>query len=216
MNNPIEEYFADAKNWQKEMQVLRNIALNCNLNEEWKWRHPCYTFQNNNVFIISAFKNYCALNFFKGALLSDTEKILIKAGENSQSARQLRFTNLNDIIKNETIIKTYIFEAIEVEKAGLKVNFKKTEEYDIPEELEHFFKKDKAFEKAFKSLTLGRQRGYLMFFSAAKQSKTRVDRINKYADRIIKGKGMNDCVCGLSKKMPNCDGSHKELKKNQK
>ncbi len=212
MNNIIDEYYNQAPLWQKEMQILRSIALDCNLNEEWKWKQACYTFQNKNIFIISDFKNYCALNFFKGALLSNTENILIKAGENSQAGRQLRFTSVKEIVENEAIIKAYIFEAIEIEKAGLEINYKKTEEFDVPKELQEFFSKDQKFEKAFKNLTPGRQRGYLLFFSAAKQSKTKSERIEKYVGRIMNGKGIHDCVCGLSKKMPNCDGSHKELK----
>ncbi|MCB9336284.1 MAG: YdeI/OmpD-associated family protein [Flavobacteriales bacterium] len=216
MRHQIDEYYNQAPFWQKEMQVLRSLALGCSLSEEFKWKQACYTFQNKNIFIISAFKNYCALNFFKGALLSDTENILIKAGENSQAGRQLRFTSVKEIVENEAIIKAYIFEAIEIEKAGLEINYKKTAEFDVPEELQEFFSKDKKFEKAFKSLTPGRQRGYLLFFAAAKQSKTKNERIEKYVGRIMNGKGIHDCVCGLSKKMPNCDGSHKQLKENQK
>lgn len=163
--------------------------------------------------IIQDFKHHCDLGFFTGALLKDPEKLLEKAGEHTQSARQLRFANLADIKKKKAIIKSFVKEAIENEKQGIKpVVVEKTEIEEIVE-LENIFKKNKAFTKAFKALTPGRQRAYLMFFSGAKQSETRINRIEKYIPRIMDGYGLNDCTCGLSKRMPNCDGSHKFLKK---
>jgi uncharacterized protein YdeI (YjbR/CyaY-like superfamily) len=212
MNPKADEYFIKVKNWQQELALLRKIVLDCMLTEDFKWRNPCYTFQNNNVVIIHGFKEYCALLFFKGALLNDTNGILIQQTENVQSARQIRFTNAKEITNMEKILKAYIFEAIEVEKAGLKVALKKHEEFNIPEEFEKQLKKNTTLKKAFNALTPGRQRGYYLYFSSPKQSSTREARIEKYTQQIINGKGLTDCTCGLSKKMPQCDGSHKLLK----
>ena len=213
MNPKVDQYLNGVEKWQKELELLRKIILNCGLHEEYKWMHPCYTYQNKNILLIHEFKEYCAILFHKGALLKDFEKILVQQTENVQSARQLRFANSKEIRERESTIKSYIFEAIEIEKAGLEVQMKKTSEFHVPEELQSKFDENPDFKSAFKSLTKGRQKGYLLYFSKAKQSKTRISRIEMYKERILGGKGINDCVCGLSKRMPNCDGSHKMIKK---
>ena len=192
MNPKVEFYFNKAEKWQKEYEKLRMIILDCQLTEELKWGCPCYTFQKNNVVLIHGFKEYCALLFFKGVLLNDANGILIQQTENVQSARQIRFTNVREITKMEDILKAYIYEAIEVEKAGLKVTLKKTSEYKVPEEFQKKLKEDSALKTAFKALTPGRQRAYLFYFSQAKQSKTRDSRIEKYIPQIFKGKGLED------------------------
>lgn len=178
-------------NWINELELLRMIVLDCGLTEECKWGVPCYTFQNKNVLIISAFKDYCSISFFKGALLSDIKGILEKPGKNSQASRLIRITNIERIIEIKDEIKTYIYEAIEVEKAGLRVEFKKNLD-PIPEELEEKFKEDPILKSAFEALTLGRQRGYIIYFSAPKQSKTRESRIEKSIGRILNGEGLHD------------------------
>ncbi|MDN5210512.1 YdeI/OmpD-associated family protein [Fulvivirgaceae bacterium BMA12] len=178
-------------NWRDELKTLRTIALQCGLTEELKWGVPCYTFQQNNVAIISAFKEYAALSFFKGSLLNDTHKLLDKPGESSQAARLIRFTNVREIIKKEAILKAYIFEAMEVEKAGLKVAFKKNPE-PIPEEFQKTMTENPEVKAAFETLTPGRQRGYIIYFSQPKQSKTRVSRIEKCIPRMLDGKGLHD------------------------
>lgn len=212
MNKEVDLYLAKAKKWQKEMLFLRDILLACQLEEEIKWGIPCYSINKGIVVIIQAFKDHCDLGFFKGALLQDKAGILIKAGENTQASRQMRFTDIKEIEKQSKIIKSYIKEAIAVEKNGLKyIGESKTESIPV-EELQQIFKKDAALKKAFESLTPGRQRGYLIHFSGAKQSETRIARIHKQASKIMCGKGMNDCTCGLSKRMPNCDVSHNKLK----
>ena len=192
MNPKVEFYFNKAEKWQKEYEKLRMIILDCQLTEELKWGCPCYTFQKNNVVLIHGFKEYCALLFFKGVLLNDANGILIQQTENVQSARQIRFTNVREITKMEDILKAYIYEAIEVEKAGLKVTLEKTSEYKVPEEFQKKLKEDSALKTAFKALTPGRQRAYLFYFSQAKQSKTRDSRIEKYIPQIFKGKGLED------------------------
>jgi uncharacterized protein YdeI (YjbR/CyaY-like superfamily) len=192
MNPEVDFYFSKAKNWEKELALLRTIALDCGLTEELKWGCPCYTFEKTNVVLIHDFKEYCAFLFFKGALLQDANGILIQQTKNVQAARQVRFTNGKEIVKLKKILKAYIYEAIEVEKAGLKVNLKKTTEYSIPEEFQNKLNKNTALKTAFKALTPGRQRGYLLYFSAPKQSKTRESRIEKYMPLILKGKGLND------------------------
>ena len=209
MDPKVDEFLYNATKWQDEMEKLRALVLDCGLNEEIKWHLPCYTYQNNNVVIIQNFKDYCALSFFKGALLKDAKKLLDKPGENTQASRLIRFTDLTQIENLELKIKSYIYEAIENEKAGLNIDFKKTSDYNMPEELEQKFNKDPDFKTAFENLTPGRQRGYLLHFSQPKQSNTRVSRIEKNAKRIFNGKGLTDCICGQSKRMPNCDGSHK-------
>lgn len=210
MNPQIDEYIAKAENWQKEMKALRSILLDCGLTEELKWRAPCYTFQKRNVVMIGTFKAYCTLSFFKGVLLNDSANILVSPGENSQSVKMAKFTAFQEILENEALLKAYVCEAIEIEKVGLQV-IKKEKKEEYVEELVEMFEADPKFEEAFESLTPGRQRGYNMFFAAAKQSKTRITRIEKYIPRIFTGKGINDCTCGHSKKMPNCDGTHKYI-----
>jgi uncharacterized protein YdeI (YjbR/CyaY-like superfamily) len=178
--------------WHKELLILRSMALESGYTEELKWGMPCYTLKGNNVFIISAFKKYCAINFFKGALLNDPKNLLTKPGENTQGGRQFRFTGIAEIKKNEKSINAFFKEAIEIENSGKKIEPKKLEEQTIPKELENRFKKDAAFKKAFQSLTPGRQRAYVIFFAAAKQSATREARIDKYKTNILIGKGIND------------------------
>jgi uncharacterized protein YdeI (YjbR/CyaY-like superfamily) len=212
MNPKVDDYINKAKLWQTEIKTLRSIALDCGLIEELKWGVPVYTFNNKNIVLIGAFKENVALSFLKGVFLNDSEKILTSPGANSRSVKMARFINNSQITKLKSVLKAYIFEAIEVEKSGLKVKAATTSKNDFPEELKTKFKKNSALKKAFMALTPGRQRAYIMFFSDAKQSSTRVDRIEKYTERIINGKGMNDCVCGLSKKIPACDGSHKYIK----
>ncbi|MGS2739019.1 YdeI/OmpD-associated family protein [Sinomicrobium sp. M5D2P17] len=192
MNSKVDDYIIKAKKWQKEFEVLRKIILDCQLTEEFKWRNPCYTFQKSNIVLIHGFKEYCAVLFFKGALLKDAHGILVQQTENVQSARQLRFTRVGEIVEMEAILKTYIYEAIEAEKAGLKVDLKKTSEFPIPEEFQKKLEESPVLKTAFKALTPGRQRGYLLYFSAPKQSRTRESRIEKYTGRILNGKGLND------------------------
>lgn len=211
MNPKVDEFIGKAKNWQEEFEKLRTIVLDCQLTEELKWRQPCYTFQDNNIAIIGGFKEYCALMFFKGSLLQDAHCILVEPGENTQSGRQIRFDNVEEIVEMESILKAYIFEAIEVEKAGLKVEFKKVSEYTIPDEFQKRLDENPDLKVAFEALTPGRQKGYFLYFSAPKQSKTREARIQKYNRKILDRKGFHDCICGLSKKMPSCDGSHKQM-----
>lgn len=178
--------------WSTELKVLRAIIQDCGLTEELKWSVPCYTFENKNVLILAAFKDYCSVSFFKGALLKDTKKLLSTPGENSQAARQFKFTSVKEIEKLSSNIKAYIKEAIELEKQGKKIEFKQTSEDLMIEELESAFKKNASLKKAFYALTPGRQRGYLLFFSQAKQSATRASRIEKCTATILKGKGLND------------------------
>jgi uncharacterized protein YdeI (YjbR/CyaY-like superfamily) len=192
MNPKVDFYFAKGKTWQKEIEKLRKIVLDCGLNEELKWGQPCYTFEKTNVVLIHVFKEYCALLFFKGSLLSDTECILIQQTKNVQVARQIRFTNVREIVEQQAILKAYIYEAIEVEKAGLKAKLKKTAEFPIPEEFQKKLNKTPALKTAFYKLTPGRQRAYLLNFAQPKQSKTREARIEKWTPHILKGKGPND------------------------
>lgn len=192
MKKSIEAFFEDESKWQKEYALLRKIILSTGLTEEFKWGKPCYTHQGNNILLMHGFKDYCALLFHKGALLNDTEKILVQQTENVQAARQIRFTGLQEIKKLEAVIKAYIFEAIEVEKAGLQVKMKETSEFNMPEELQSKFDENPMLKTVFESLTPGRQRGYLLYFSQAKQSKTRLERIEKYIPNILSGKGLND------------------------
>ena len=208
-NEKVDDFLAVQKKWQAELTKLRSIALDCHLDEGFKWMHPCYMSQGKNIFLIGGFKEYCAIMFVKGSLLFDAKKILHIQTDNVQSGRQIRFTNLQEIETIETTLKQYIFEAIEVEKAGLKVAMKAHEDYEVVEELQATFEKDESLKTAFYALTPGRQRGYLLHFSGAKQSATRMSRIENVRSRIMKGKGLTDCICGLSKRMPNCDGSHK-------
>ncbi len=192
MNPKVDAFLRKARQWKKEYTKLRMIVLDSQLAEELKWGQPCYTFKGKNVVLIHGFKEYCALLFFKGALLQDTRGILIRQTENVQAARQIRFTNVRQIIKMESVLKTYIKQAIEVEKAGLKVQLKKTAEYKIPEEFQIKLDKNPALKTAFEALTPGRQRAYIFYFSAPKQSKTRESRVEKCMQQILKGKGLND------------------------
>lgn len=214
MNPKIDEYIHSASKWQEEMRFLRKIALECNLTEELKWGVPCYTFNKKNIVLIHAFKDFCGFGFFKGALLKDEEGILSKPGENSNSSRISKVTSAIEIKEKEDLLKAYLFEAIEIEKAGLKVQVKAVSEYNVPEELIAQFEKNEDLKSAFEKLTPGRQKAYLLHFSEAKQASTRTARIEKYIPRILNGKGFTDCVCGLSKRMPSCDGSHKQLTNN--
>lgn len=191
--NPKTEWFFDKPTqWQDAYGKLRDIALDCGLVEDLKWGCPCYSYNGTNVVLIHGFKEYCAFLFMKGALLKDDNKILIQQTANVQSARQIRFRSAAEIMKLKKILKAYIFEAIEVEKQGLKVVLKKTKEFEMPEEFANALKKNAALKKAFYALTPGRQRGYLLYFSSAKQAKTREDRIAKYTPMIMKGKGVDD------------------------
>ena len=192
MNQKVDVFISKARKWQEETERLRTIILDCGLTEELKWHAPCYTFQNKNIVIIQSFKEYCALMFFKGVLLKDSNGIFKRPGENSQAMRQIRFTSVQDIVRMTPILKAYIYEAIEVEKAGLKVILKKTEEFSIPGEFQNKLEKMPALKTAFDALTPGRQRAYLFYFSQPKQSKTRESRVEKCIPRILNGKGLND------------------------
>jgi uncharacterized protein YdeI (YjbR/CyaY-like superfamily) len=192
MNPAVDAYLSKAKKWQKEFEKLRMIILDCQLTEELKWGVPCYTFQERNIVLIHGFKEYCALLFFKGALLKDAKGILITQTENTQAARQIRFTNTREIAELKTALKSYIHEAIEVEKAGLKVPFKKTTEFTIPEEFQNKLDEIPDLKTAFDTLTPGRQRAYILYFAAAKQSTTRESRVEKYMQQILNGKGLDD------------------------
>lgn len=193
MNPKVNRFLDKATRWKDEMTLLREIVLDLNqLEEDYKWMHPCYTFNGKNVVLIHGFKEYCALLFHKGALLKDPKGILIRQTENVQSARQLRFTDINQIQKQKNTIKSYIKEAIEIERSGAKITLKQTSDYTVPEEFQKVLDKNPAVKKAFHSLTPGRQRAYLFYFSQAKQSATRQSRIEKYVPKILEGKGMDD------------------------
>lgn len=191
-NQKAWQFFEDAKSWKDEYLELRGVILDTGLAENFKWMHPCYTFNGKNVVLIHGFKNYCALLFFKGALIEDTDKLLIRQTENVQAQRQIRFTSIDQINKLKPVIRKYLGEAIQIEKAGKKVEFKKTRDYEIPLEFQNRLDEDAGLKNAFESLTPGRQRAYMFYFSSAKQSKTRVARIKKHLDRILSGKGMYD------------------------
>lgn len=192
MNPKVDVFIKKAGRWQKEFQKLRQIILNCQLTEELKWGVPCYTYGKSNIVLMHGFKEYCAILFVKGALLKDTRGVLIQQTENVQAARQIRFTNVREIVKMEPILKAYIKEAIQVERAGLKIPFKKTSEFGVPEEFQERLDDSPALQTAFESLTPGRQRQYLFYFAAPKQSKTRAARVEKSIPSILKGKGLND------------------------
>src|SRR4029453_3105999 len=191
-NPKVDGHLRKAKKWREEFERLRRIVLECGLAEEMKWGHPCYTFQKSNIVLIHGFKEYCALLFFKAALLKDPKRILIQQTANVQAARQIRFTNVREIVKLEPILKAYIREAIRVEKAGLEVSYKKASEFKMPEEFQKKLAEIPALKIAFHALTPGRQRGYLLYFSAPKQSKTRESRIQKCMKQILNGKGLDD------------------------
>jgi len=192
MNPKVDFYFDKAVKWQKELEQLRVICLDCGLTEELKWGCPCYTFEKRNIVLIHVFKEYCALLFFKGVLLNDPNGILIQQTVNVQAARQIRFTNVQEIVKMKRTLKAYIYEAIEVERAGLQVKLKKTKDFSIPEEFQNKLNKMPGLKTAFDSLTPGRQRAYIFYFSQPKQSKTRASRVEKYTRQILNGKGLDD------------------------
>jgi uncharacterized protein YdeI (YjbR/CyaY-like superfamily) len=190
--NPKVDFFFNKGKWQPEYEKLRTIVLDCGLTEELKWGCPCYTFEKRNIVLMHGFKEYCALLFIKGALLKDPKGILIQQTKNVQAARQIRFTNVREIVKLKPVLKAYIKEAIEAEKAGLKVNYKKASEFTFPEEFQNQLDKLPALKTAFKALTPGRQRGYILYFSQPKQSRTREARVEKSIQPILNGKGLND------------------------
>ncbi|MBI1773487.1 MAG: YdeI/OmpD-associated family protein [Burkholderiales bacterium] len=192
MNLKVDAYFSKAKKWKEEIEQLRSIVLECPVTEELKWGNPCYTYEDINIVLIHVFKEYAALLFFKGALMKDPKGLLIQQTENTQAARQLRFTTVSEISKLKTTIKTYVKEAIAVEKAGLKVEFKTAAEFAVPEEFQIKLKQEPALKKAFEALTPGRQKAYLLHFSAAKQVKTRESRVEKAIPQILDGKGLDD------------------------
>jgi uncharacterized protein YdeI (YjbR/CyaY-like superfamily) len=206
MNTNVDTYFSEGcgrcsfagtpqckvNKWPQELKQLRRIVLECGLSEESKWGVPCYTFNKKNIAIVSAFKEYCALSFFKGALLNNAQKLLEKPGENSQAARLIKFTSVNKILSIETLLKAYIFEAIEIEKAGLQVKTKTISDYNIPDEFQQKLNEITILKEAFNSLTPGRKKSYLIYFSQAKQVKTRESRIEKCIPQILKGKGFNE------------------------
>jgi uncharacterized protein YdeI (YjbR/CyaY-like superfamily) len=211
MNPEVDALMSNATKWQAEMRQLRALLLDCALEEEYKWKQATYCYKGNNIVILHSFNDYCGLGFFKGSLLSDEYNYLMKQGENTQGTRVMRFASLQEVIEKEAAVKAYIFEAIEVENAGLRVDYSANKELVFPEELHNIWATNAPFKAAFEALTIGRQRAYNLFFTAPKQSKTIVTRIEKYIPRIMSGKGINDCTCGHSKRMPNCDGSHKYI-----
>lgn len=192
MNPKVDGFLRQEKKWKEEFEKLREIVLDCELTEDFKWMHPCYTYENKNIVLIHGFKDFCALLFHKGALLQDTHGILVQQTKNVQAARQIRFTNVQEIVELEPILKTYIQQAIEAEKAGLQVNLKEHVEYSIPEELQTRFDEIPDLKTAFDALTPGRQRAYILYFSEPKQAKTRVARVEKCMPQILEGKGLRD------------------------
>ncbi|GGC67757.1 YdeI/OmpD-associated family protein [Undibacterium terreum] len=192
MNPKVDAFLSKSKKWKEEFEALREIILGCQLTEELKWGVPCYTFQDKNVVLIHGFKEYCAILFFKGALLKDAKNVLITQTENTQASRQIRFTSVQEVSKLQAVLKSYIKEAIKVEKDGLQVPFKKTEEFNMPEEFQRKLKEFPKLKTAFEALTPGRQRAYLLHFSGAKQSKTRESRVEKCMPQILEGKGLDD------------------------
>jgi uncharacterized protein YdeI (YjbR/CyaY-like superfamily) len=192
MNPRVDFFFDKAGKWQKEYEKLRTIILDCGVNEELKWGVPCYTFQKKNIVLIHGFKDYCAILFPKGVFLQDASGILIQQTKNVQSARQVRFTNVREIVKLAPVLKAYVYEAIEVEKTGVKIKHKTTAQFEVPEEFKNKLDKNRALKKAFEALTPGRQRSYLFYFSQPKQSKTREARVEKYMKQILSGKGLDD------------------------
>lgn len=192
MNPKVDAFINSTDKWQEEYRKLRPILLGCNLAEDLKWGKPCYTFENNNIVLMHGFKEFCALLFIKGALMHDPQGILVQQTENVQAGRQIRFKSVQEIDAMESILKDYVREAIEVEKAGLEVEFKKNTEFTVPEEFQNRLNGNPALKTAFEALTPGRQRGYILYFSEPKQAKTRESRVEKYMPQILNGKGLND------------------------
>lgn len=211
MNNKVDEFIGNLTQWKQEVSLLRNLLLASHLNEEIKWNTPCYTSNSSNVVLIGVFKTHLALSFFKGVLLNDFAKKLHSPGANSQSVMYLKFTSSTQIEVEEKQITAYLKEALEIERLGLKVPLMKNENIELCNELVDVLNQDNTFKKAFYALTQGKQRGYNIFFSGAKQPQTRISRIEKNKQRIVNGFGLHDCTCGLTKRKPNCDGSHKTL-----
>lgn len=211
MNEKVDAYMQGLKNWKTEAEELRALLLATELEEDFKWGRPCYTYNGKNIIGLTPLKEHCALNFFNGAVLSDTNGVLIMPGEHTQNGRWMKFDSFSSIKKYKNILKLFVKEAIEIENSGVKKPTSLTS-ISLPEELASIFKKDAKLNKAFHNLTPGRQRAYLIYFTAAKQSETRIARIHKYAPKILCGKGFHDCDCGMSKRMPTCDGSHKFAK----
>ena len=211
MSQEVERFFEQIKFGKDILLLLRKTLLSTELTEEYKWRQPCYTLNGKNVIILAGLKDHVMFSFFKGALLKNEKGILQKAGENSQAARIIRLYTLEEAKAHLSFIKATIHAAIEIEKKGVKVEKDESAQIEIPVELQEVFKKDVDYKKAYNKLTPGRQRAYLIFFTGAKQSETRYSRIEKFRKRILDGFGFNDCVCGLSKRKPNCDGSHKAI-----
>ena len=210
-NAKVDDFIAHSTAWKEEFKALRSIVQDCGLVEEWKLKQPCYTFDTKNIVIIGGLKDSCILCFFKGSLLKDEQKILEFPGPNTRVDKLFCFTNAKEIFKQKSIIKAYVLEAIEMEKSGLKAVVRKKLELVFSEELELKIKQSAKFKKAFEALTPGKKRGYNLYFATPKSSKSRIDRIEKYAPKILDGKGIHDCVCGHSNRMPRCDGSHKYI-----
>ncbi len=211
MNKEVDQYLIGLKNWKEELTLLREIIVACGLQEDFKWIHPSYSHNGKNIVLIHEFRDYCAILFQKGALLKDAKQLLVQQTANVQSARQIRFQSIKQIKSLKAIIQQYIKEAIEIEASNKKVVTKKLSDYKMVEELSVAFTRNPAFKKAFKQLTAGRQKGYLLHFSKSKQSSTKSSLIEKNIQRIKDGYGLTDCTCGLSKRKPNCDGSYKQL-----
>lgn len=211
-NTQINEYLRSVKHWRAELEQLRAILLTCPLTEVVKWRSPCYTVDDKNIVMLASLKKHCTLSFFKGALLRDTENLLVKPGPNSHHARVMPFTSVADIVARESTIKAYVDEAIANEEAGLKPDLVARDAEPIPAEFQEQLDASPDLKAAFEALTPGRQRASILHFSGAKQSKSRAARVERYVPRILSGKGLRDCTCGLSRKLPYCDGSHKQLK----
>ena len=214
-NSDLDAYFNTEHAFSDILSRLRLILLGCGLSEVSKWQSPCYTLEAKNICILGRFKDNCVLSFFKGAMLHDEAGILVKAGENSQAGRILRFRTMNDFTRVEPYLKAYIFEAIELERSGVKVALEHRHVWEIPSAFNAVFATDEPYKAAFEALTTGRQRAYAMFVAGAKNEKTQFDRVAKFRQRILDGYGMNDCTCGLSRRMPSCDGSHKQLTKRE-
>lgn len=211
-NELLDDFFEKPRKWHDELNELRKIVLETGLTEELKWKQPCYTFDQTNLLMISSFKDFAFVSFLNGSILADTDNILVKPGENSQFSKLMRFYNIEDVKKLKPTLLAYIYEAIEAQKAGVKPIVEKDKVLGFPEELLQKFGADTKFKAAFEALTPGRQRAYNIYFTGAKSSKSKMSRIESYTERIMNGKGFNDCICGFSKRMPNCDGSHKYIK----